>query len=120
MRDIPGVGAYFGTFHFVRGKLLGLRDNSALPSLAVVPLSGACAGIAFWTIALPTDAVKTIVQTTSSSWSEAFRQVSWWRVYKTGYSMALARGIPGSSITFSVQTFASNWIDKHLLSKTDR
>jgi len=88
-------------------------------SFALTPLSGACAGITFWTVALPTDAIKTIVQTSNLRWREAFHQVSFTRVYKTGYSMALARGIPGSSITFTVQTFASKWIDDHILKNNE-
>lgn len=112
-RDVPGVGAYFSVFHSIRGRL---QQSNTVPSQFVVPLSGACAGIAFWTIALPLDAMKTLVQTSCMSWREAVRQVSIRRVYQTGYSMALARGIPGSSITFTTQTLVSKWIDETLLS----
>jgi Mitochondrial carrier protein len=87
----------------------------SLPVFCIIPLSGACAGIAFWTVALPLDAVKTLVQTSESSWRQAYQQISFARIYKTGYTMALARGIPGSSITFTIQTLASQWIDRNIL-----
>ena len=112
MRDVPGVGAYFSVFHSIRAKLLNSEKTSnAIPSILITPLSGACAGVAFWTVALPLDAIKTLVQTTSMSWGQAVKLVSFGQVYRTGYTMALARGIPGSSITFTIQTFVSKWID---------
>ena len=118
LRDVPGVGAYFAVFHFVKGQL---TDKTNQPISVIVPISGACAGISFWTIALPLDAVKTKLQTVSNneihdlSLKQAIKSISFRQIYRTGYSMALARGIPGSSITFSVQSRVSRWIDENVL-----
>jgi solute carrier family 25 carnitine/acylcarnitine transporter 20/29 len=117
IRDIIGVGAYFSVFHGIRAQLSTNERTKALPLMIQAPIAGACAGVAYWTLALPTDAIKTLVQTSNKKWIEAAREVSWWRVYATSYSLAIARGIPGSAITFTTQTLVSKFIDDHFLSK---
>jgi solute carrier family 25 carnitine/acylcarnitine transporter 20/29 len=111
VRDFFGVGSYFATFHFAKSRLEATQD---VPQAARVPLAGMCAGIAYWTTALPLDAVKTVIQTSSSPLSINNALLSFRSnpaaLYR-GYVMALCRGIPGSSITFTVQSLVSNWID---------
>ena len=107
LRDGPGVGAYFTTFHLV-------KNNVDISDSARIPFAGACAGVAFWTVALPADALKTRVQVTQGKANimSVARELDFFHVYRSGLGIAILRGIPGASITFTVQTSVSNWIDR--------
>lgn len=113
-RDFAGMGMWFATFHYVRQQLAD-RWSVPLADFRVVALSGACSGVAFWTVALPFDSVKTLMQTTTTlSFAQALQATNFPDQYRRLYTLCLARGIPAASIAFSVQTAASNWIDAHL------
>jgi hypothetical protein len=94
---------------------LKLSEHLVESPMITVPVSGACAGIAYWTWSLPFDSVKTLMQTSTCSFREAWSKVNVKQMYKSGYTICLARGIPGAAITFTVQTTLSNWIDANIL-----
>lgn len=80
-------------------------------------LSGACGGIAFWCVALPFDAIKSHLQTDTTSKSNlaAIRTLlvdkGPSQLYR-GMGVALTRGIPGAAIVFLVQRKSHDILDK--------
>lgn len=97
-RDVPGVGAYYLTFEFLK------RDFGNF-------VAGAAGGFSFWTIALPFDHVKSRLQVDPSLTlkeilfpSPPLKDPLFSRLY-VGYWSALARGIPGAAIVFTVYGF---------------
>ena len=110
VRDGVGVGAWFAAFSFAKARLL----NAHVPETAAVALAGCCAGASFWTVALPVDCVKTLVQTADKRLSAvvALRQLDFSprRLYR-GYPIALMRGLPAASLTFSVQHHVAKALD---------
>lgn len=110
LRDGPGLGAWFAAFETARKlipSITGLKENDSLTLL----LSGSCGGIAFWTVALPMDAIKSIIQTSYGNQNNMglltkkvkTNGIIWLiqDLYR-GYPIALARGIPASAIVFLV------------------
>lgn len=116
-RDFWGMGMWFASFHFMRHKLTEYnnRERMMLPQFIIVALSGASAGVAFWTIALPFDSIKTKMQTQQVSFTQAWRSTIFLDQYRALYTLCLVRGIPAASITFSVQTLVSSWIDNNFI-----
>jgi solute carrier family 25 carnitine/acylcarnitine transporter 20/29 len=119
LRDGIGLGFWFMTFngiHLTLKERFGAtpssqnkHNNSIIvppPPLILVAMSGAAAGLAFWTTALPLDALKSHVQngnTISSFFSPG-------RKYYRGYSIAAPRGIIAAAITFTVQYQVLQWL----------
>lgn len=67
LRDVPGLGAWYGCFEGVRRLLVPAgEDPSQTPKWKIL-LSGATAGVAFWVFAFPQDTIKNIVQTRGMS-----------------------------------------------------
>jgi hypothetical protein len=82
LRDIPGLGAWYGCFEGTRRLLVpDGEDPGATPKWKIL-LSGATAGVAFWVFAFPQDTIKNVVQT-------------------RGMSMALEREISSAAHTTS-------------------
>ena len=108
LRDVPGVGAYYAAFEAMRRRAVALRGSPKL-SLAELAVAGAGGGVAFWTVALPLDFAKTRLQVGAEAGSasvagvlrDAVRAGGLRRVY-VGYASALARGVPGAAVVFSV------------------
>ena len=108
LRDVPGVGAYYAAFEAARRRAVALRGSPKL-SLAELAVAGAGGGVAFWTVALPLDFAKTRLQVGAEAGSasvagvlrDAVRAGGLRRVY-VGYASALARGVPGAAVVFSV------------------
>ncbi|ETW02781.1 hypothetical protein H310_05272 [Aphanomyces invadans] len=104
-RDALGVAFYFVTFDCIKTVL---PDDWAPASRVLV--AGASGGIAFWTIALPFDTVKTVIQVSAHEAGtqphgmirtglHLVRQHGVGRVFQ-GWQAAFSRGIPGAAITF--------------------
>jgi len=105
LRDIPGVGTWYASFELARRFL----SANQWVGLSANLLAGACAGIGFWTVSLPFDRIKSIIQTDMESrYKNVFhcvrmtvRDEGIFSLYK-GWTVAFMRGIPGSAVTFSV------------------
>ena len=108
LRDVPGVGAYYAAFEAMRRRAVALRGSPKL-ELTELAVAGAGGGVAFWTVALPLDFAKTRLQVGAEAGSasvagvllDAVRAGGLRRVY-VGYASALARGVPGAAVVFSV------------------
>lgn len=81
-------------------------------------IAGASAGVAFWSVALPVDTIKSLVQTdrTNASTYELVsarvREFGVSSLYR-GWSVALTRGIPSAAITFTVFGRVNNYLNTH-------
>eukprot|EP00457_Paulinella_chromatophora_P011254 gb/GEZN01011384.1/.p1 GENE.gb/GEZN01011384.1/~~gb/GEZN01011384.1/.p1 ORF type:complete len:285 (-),score=7.48 gb/GEZN01011384.1/:235-1089(-) len=107
-RDMPGVGAWFYAnekiLRYFR-KELGTSDVGPARTL----FAGALGGVSFWMWALPVDTIKSRIQTDTEGRYKSFvgcvmdtyREGGIARFYRGG-SVAYARGIPASAITFFV------------------
>ena len=79
------------------------------PRLAELAVAGAGGGVVCWTVALPLDFAKTRLQVGAEAGSasvagvllDAVRAGGLRRIY-VGYASALARGVPGAAVVFSV------------------
>ena len=108
LRDVPGVGAYYAAFEAMRRRAVALRGSPKL-ELTELAVAGAGGGVAFWTVALPLDFAKTRLQVGAEAGSasvagvllDAVRAGGLRRIY-VGYASALARGVPGAAVVFSV------------------
>ena len=108
IRDGLGVGAWFAAFRTAKASL----QSRGFPEGTAVALGGCCAGVSFWTVALPWDCIKSVIQTSERNLTivQALRILhvspcsNWKRLYR-GYSIALLRGLPAASLTFSVQHY---------------
>lgn len=121
MRDVPGVGAWYGTFELARRALTPPGKTQKDVSIVRVMASGALAGIGYWAVAFPQDAIKSVIQTQRTSASgrvESFfecgarlvRTEGLGRLYR-GFSVAVVRGIPGASVTFLTYTEVRKRLD---------
>lgn len=94
LRDSLGVACYFAGFEYAK------------PHCHVL-VAGAFGGVCFWTVALPFDTIKTLMQVDGRN-SQSFYQTTRLFVETYGYKQlfrgwqaAFSRGIPGAAITFS-------------------
>lgn len=124
VRDMPGVAVWYGTFMAAQGMLHRRASRAAVargddPSLVSLPayqrmFAGSLAGVSFWTVALPADAIKAVVQTDRTgalggsflrAGAQLLRDGGVRRLYR-GYFVACSRGIPGAAITFTTYSYA--------------
>ena len=127
-RDGPGLALFFFAFEAVRraldGVARGQSKEAATASVGAttrfgdVVLAAPCAGVAFWTWALPVDTVKSVVQaagnearTTASLVAEMW-QCGGVRRFFCGWQAAYVRGIPGATTTLCVHTYCSHLWDE--------
>lgn len=122
-RDGPGVGAWFLAFAWGKDCLLELRRRRAqqgqegsTASLGVseLLLAGSLAGVAFWTVALPFDTVKAVIQVQRFQQQQQqpggmlavarrlVREEGGIRRLFRGWQGAFGRAIPGSAATLAV------------------
>ena len=101
LRDVFGCGGFFSA-----SSLLSENFPSLPPSAR-----GAFAGVAFWTLALPLDSVKTLVQTGKDRGAvyDIFRKNPG-RLFNS-WGVAYARGIPGAASTIAVYEYVSDWLE---------
>ena len=101
LRDVVGCGGFFSSSSLIS------ENFPEVPSY----VRGAFAGVAFWTLALPLDSIKTLVQTKKS------REAVYESVKKnpgrlfSSWGVAFARGIPGAASTIAVYEFVSDWLE---------
>jgi len=108
LRDGLGLGCYFVAFKQLRKQEFG-------------PLAaGAWAGIAFWTVAVPLDCVKNVLQVAppgqyAGVWDCATRLVQAEGVGRLfrGTAAAFGRGAPSAAITLSVHGSLSEWMHQN-------
>eukprot|EP00005_Dracoamoeba_jomungandri_P000949 CAMPEP_0174254196 /NCGR_PEP_ID=MMETSP0439-20130205/3537_1 /TAXON_ID=0 /ORGANISM="Stereomyxa ramosa, Strain Chinc5" /LENGTH=233 /DNA_ID=CAMNT_0015335651 /DNA_START=252 /DNA_END=949 /DNA_ORIENTATION=+ len=119
LRDGPGNAAWFGAYEFMKRQLVNsspVFDPSTSHGSVLTPMvAGATAGVSYWIIALPFDAVKSIIQTSQIAGQKppgvidtAMKIVSeygWSRFYR-GFSVAALRGMPGAAMSFVSYEFA--------------
>ena len=134
LRDGLGVGAYFLTFElckkFITAKIsvngtgpvpLGsnVLQTSSSSILMVKLISGSCAGIAFWVVALPIDTVKTIFESSCvtkgilNQSREAYNLVIEGGGIVTlfrAWPVAIGRGIPSAAVTLTTFDVVSEWL----------
>lgn len=93
-----GVGnaAFFGTYDVIG------------PVLGGAAAGGAAAGVAYWTVALPLDRIKSIQQVDGVSFLNALTRASW-----VGWSATMLRAIPMSAVCFQSAFFVNSWINKN-------
>lgn len=131
-RDGPGVGAWFLAFAAGKDGLLawkksakGLRGGgreSGEEKLGVggLLLAGSGAGVAFWTVALPFDTVKSVMQVAGvgrEGRREGMGQVierlvregGLRRLFR-GWQGAFGRAVPGSAATLATFDVVKDWL----------
>lgn len=104
-RDSVGWGFSFYMFHSCKGFLQSRYHDKE--SFSITLISGAVAGLSFWSVALPMDTVKTLVQNgTASSARDAVRQslhtLGPWRTmlrFCRAWQFAFAKGVPAAAVT---------------------
>lgn len=118
LRDSLGVACYFLGYDFARARL---RASPTLEGrdTAVLLAAGACGGISFWTIALPFDTIKSLIQVDGtrgaytglvSSTSRLVRKHGVSHLFR-GWQAAFSRGIPGAAITFYAFDRTTAWLN---------
>ena len=125
-RDGPGLALFFFAFEAARRALDGGRNEEGAAAASAgattrfsdVVLAASCAGVAFWTWALPVDTVKSVVQaaenegrTTASLVAEMWQRGGVRRFF-SGWQAAYVRGIPGATTTLCVHTYCSSLWDE--------
>ena len=124
-RDGPGIGVYFLTFdHAKRFLTPSSSQNGSMPSasnsLFIKLLSGSFAGIAFWTLALPVDTVKTIFESSvnmnksfalqcSDVYKSILERGGWKSLYRA-WPVAIGRGIPSAAVTLTTFDIVSEYL----------
>lgn len=91
------------------------KNYPDLPPIVNVLLGGASAGLSFWSVALPVDTIKSIIQTDTSGRSpseliaEKLKRDGVKGLYR-GWSVAFTRGIPSATIVFLTYSTALDLI----------
>jgi len=110
-RDIPGSGAYFVAYEFVKRKFIPEGGTAADVGPLPLLLAGGCAGVANWLAVYPIDIFKSRVQTDQTGkykpghrglW-QAFQEVlaeAGWRGCFKGLGPALLRSFPANAACF--------------------
>jgi len=116
-RDVPGVGAWYVSYEWARRQLTPPMESSANLPVWKLLVAGACAGIGFWTVALPLDSVKSSIQTdregkfkgTLDCVVQKLKSGGLGSFYR-GWSVAFTRGIPGAAVTFTTFQTVDKWL----------
>lgn len=92
-----------------------------LSPLAVKLISGSCAGLAFWTLALPIDTIKTIIEQNVIIDSNVIKQIQYiygiiknrggFSILFRAWPVAIGRGIPSAAVTLTTFDLVSEWFD---------
>ena len=117
-RDSLGCGFFFVSMTYCRKVLTKTGEQV---SLGVTILSGVCAGLGFWAVALPLDTVKTWVQdgislSATEAVSESIARHGWLGTSQrlcAGWQMAFGRGAPSAVITICTYEFLYRKMETH-------
>lgn len=134
LRDGLGVGAYFLTFDLCKKFITAnistdgstslstgsnAKQTSSSSHLIVKLISGSCAGIAFWVVALPIDTVKTIFESSCAKKGIINQSREAYNIINEGGGMvtlfrawpvAIGRGIPSAAVTLTTFDVISEWL----------
>lgn len=108
LRDSLGCGCFFATMAYTQNYLSRREDEMQddPPNNSVLVLSGAVAGLGFWTVGLPLDTMKTWIQNGSAkNLEDAWRLsqkdgfVNGIVSLNRGWQVAYGRGAPAAAIT---------------------
>ena len=116
LRDGPGLAAWITAFHWGEARL---KERGWPEWLAVVG-GGCLAGFSFWTVGLPADGLNSHAKRGAPlrdfASPERVRAAGGvLRLFYRGYGVALVRGVPAATITFSVQRAASKHMEAALM-----
>lgn len=127
LRDGPGVGLFFLTFHqskiILTNKMNNNNNNKPISSTTtflIKLLSGSFAGIGFWLWAFPVDTIKTVMESSSEvptmydTTIKLFKQGGISRFYR-GWSIAIARGIPSAAVTLTTYDYCVDFLTEKKL-----
>lgn len=125
-RDSLGMGAFFVANHLCLEGLAAARDTPPSPgdrrTLGELVLAGSAAGLAFWAVGLPIDALKSVVQakapepgefppgTLQTAWRTTVGREGFAALFR-GSSVAFSRGVPSAAITITTFNRAMEFID---------
>lgn len=116
IRDSLGVAFYFLGYDFARRHLAESRMFGTTSSLLI---AGAFGGVNYWTVALPFDTIKTLIQADGKagkytnlrlSMTTLIREEGVLQLFR-GWQAAFFRGIPSAAITFWTFERASKLLD---------
>ncbi|OWZ15598.1 Mitochondrial Carrier (MC) protein [Phytophthora megakarya] len=117
IRDSLGVAFYFLGYDFAKQRL---SANGKLGETATLLTAGAFGGVSFWTIALPFDTIKSLIQADGkedkytglvSTTTKLVREEGVMQLYR-GWQAAFSRGIPSAAITFWTFERANKFFDE--------
>lgn len=110
VRDIPGTVAYFGTYELAKKELMklqGIDPNTGQLSPLAVLTAGGMAGMAFWTVGIPADVIKSRYQAAPEGQYSGIVDVFKTLVKEEGYAglfkglrPALLRAFPANASCF--------------------
>lgn len=115
-RDGPGVGAYLLTFETCKRVISSQVYSSSDMSTWIKIASGSCAGVAFWTFALPFDTIKAVMEAGGHrrygpiqqlvSMAQIINERSMWSLFRA-WPVAFGRGIPSAAVTLTTYDLVS-------------
>mmetsp|Transcript_19126 Transcript_19126/g.24121 ORF Transcript_19126/g.24121 Transcript_19126/m.24121 type:complete len:328 (+) Transcript_19126:137-1120(+) len=121
IRDGLGVAVWFLTFNQMRHWMSDGSD-SPLPFYKLL-IAGAAAGVAFWTVALPADTVKSVISVSSANQEGLKSRTSSptqphfnLKKYFALWRVAALRGLPGSGIVLAVHYSLSVFVMEQFVS----
>lgn len=136
-RDGPGIGVYLLTFEYCKKvweppPMQGASGTGMAATPSITPalwpklLAGACAGVAFWVVALPIDTIKANIEASSghTSWARLVAQ-QLQMVADRGvghlfraWPVAFGRGIPSAAITLTTFDVMTEWLVRRRVQRT--
>lgn len=108
-REVPGSALYFTGYQLAcRSFAERNEDMSSIQTM----VSGAIAGMFYWSAIYPIDSLKSVIQTSSSgSYIAAFRNASIVTLYR-GLPITVFRSIPANAAIFIVYENTLRYLNK--------
>jgi hypothetical protein len=121
VRDSIGCGSFFVFFALGQKHLPAITGSEPSAQINTIG-AGMCAGLGYWTLSLPLDALKTLVQTgkATSAFSTASLLVGRDGLYGAasqlyrGWQLAVGRGMPSAAVTVTVYAAVYNLCNTRL------
>lgn len=117
-RDSTGVGCWFLGFEMAKHAFRSTKkDSEQALSYVEILISGSVGGISFWTVALPFDSIKSVIQVSDSNTSKSMIRVGREIIQSKGFMylyrawpVAFGRGIPGAAVTLSTHDYVLKFL----------